>query len=542
MSGLQLLNPNSDSAGISQARLINISAATSIQNLLKSNLGPRGTLKMLVSGAGDIRITKDGNTLLNEMQIQHPTAALIARTATAQDDITGDGTTTTVLLIGEMLQQANRYLFEGLHPTLIIEGFYLAKAEAKKYLEKMREEMKEKVKIDREILVSVARTALQTKLYPELANKMADIIVDAVQTVKIGDNPIDLHMVELMHMQHRMDVETQYVNGLVLDHGARHPDMKREAKNCYILNCNVSLEYEKSEVHSSFQSNSAEKRKQLVDAERHVVDEKVRKIIDLKNLVCDDDSKSFIVINQKGIDPISLEMFAKAGIIALRRAKRRNMERLALACGGVGVNSVDELTPDVLGFAEHVYEQIIGEEKYTIVEGCKHPHSCTILLKGPNRHTIAQVKDAVRDGLRAVKNTIDDGSIIPGAGAFEIALHNHLMKYAETIEGRTKLGVKSFAEALLVIPKTLAQNSGFDTQDIIIKLQEKYQKGQLAGLDIYTGDAVDPIQAGVLDNYVVKLQTIEAATFTATQLLYVDEILKAGRAQKPQKTLEEDME
>ncbi|EFC50370.1 predicted protein [Naegleria gruberi] len=542
MSGLQLLNPNSDSANISEARLINIAAATSIQNLLKTNIGPRGTLKMLVSGAGDIRITKDGSILLNEMQIQHPTAALIARTATAQDDITGDGTTTTVLLIGEMLQQANRFLMEGLHPSVLIEGFYLAKAEARKFLETYKEEMKEKIKIDREVLISVARTALQTKLYPELANQMADIIVDAIKCVQIDNRPIDLFMVELMHMQHKMDLETRYVNGLVLDHGARHPDMKREAKDCYILTCNVGLEYEKSEVHSSFQVNSAEKRKQLVDAERKVVDDRVQRIIDLKHLVCGDDpSKNFVVINQKGIDPISLEMFAKAGIIALRRAKRRNMERLTLACGGVAINSVEEMAPDVLGYADHVYEQVIGEEKYTIVEGCKNPHSCTILFKGPNKHTIAQVKDAVRDGLRAVKNAIEDGVVIPGAGAFEIALSAHLLKYADSVQGRVKLGVKCFAEALLVIPKSLAQNSGLDTQDILIKLQEKHQKGQPAGLEIYSGEAIDPIQAGILDNFIVKQQTLEAATFTATQLLYVDEILKAGRAQKP-KTEEQDME
>lgn len=441
-----------------------------------------------------------------------------------------------------MLQQANRYLLEGLHPSLLIEGFYLAKAESRKFLDSYKEQMKQRIKVDREVLVSVARTALQTKLYPELANKMADIIVDAVKCIQIENQPIDLFMVELMHMQHKMDVETRYVNGLVLDHGARHPDMKREAKNCFILTCNVGLEYEKSEVHSSFQLNSAEKRKQLVDAERKVVDERVQKIIDLKHQVCGDDpSKNFVVINQKGIDPISLEMFAKAGIVALRRAKRRNMERLTLACGGVAVNSVEELTPETLGYADLVYEQVIGEEKYTIIEGCKNPHSCTILLKGPNKHSIAQVKDAVRDGLRAVKNAIEDGVVIPGAGAFEIALHDHLMKYAETVEGRTKLGVKCFAEALLVIPKALAQNSGFDTQDVLIKLQEKHQKGQVAGLEIYSGDAIDPIQAGIFDNYIVKQQTLEAATFTATQLLYVDEILKAGRAQKP-KTEEQDME
>jgi T-complex protein 1 subunit zeta len=532
---IQLINNNSDVAHQNQALLINISAAASLQNILKSNLGPRGTLKMLVSGAGDIRITKDGNVLLNDMQIQHPTAALIARTATAQDDETGDGTTTTVLLIGEMLQQAQRYLNEGVHPTVLIEGIHLARNEAQHFLEKYQQEMK-KIKVDREVLLNVAKTTLKTKLHEKLAEKMSDIIVDSVQTIQMPNEPIDLFMVQIMHMKHRSDDETRFVNGLVLDHGARHPDMPKSIKNCYIMTLNVSLEYEKSEVNATFFVDSAEKRQRMATAERKVVDEKVAKIIEFKKSVCDNSNdkepKNFVVINQKGIDPGALDMLAKAGILALRRAKRRNMERLTKACGGVALNALEDLTPECLGWAEHVYEQVLGEEKYTFVEGCKHPHSCTILIKGPNNYTIARIKDAVRDALRAVKNTIEDDCVIPGAGAFEIALHNHIMEYAKTVPGRPQLGVKCFAESLLVIPKTLAQNSGFDSQDVLITLQQAASKGQVAGLDIYTGQVLDPIQAGILDCVTVKKHTMEAATYTATQLLYVDEILKAGKIQK----------
>ncbi|KAL0490269.1 CCT6A [Acrasis kona] len=530
---IQLINNNSEVASKSQALAINISASQSLLGILKSNLGPRGTLKMLVGGAGDIRLTKDGNVLLHDMQIQHPTAALIARTATAQDDMTGDGTTTIVLLIGEMLTQAQRFLGEGLHPSVLIEGLYLAKAEARNFLVTYKEQMKKNVKIDREVLNNVAKTALRTKLRGELADQIADIVVDSINVIK-KENEIDLFMVEIMHMEHKTDSETRFVNGLVLDHGSRHPDMKTNVKDCFILTCNVSLEYEKSEVASTFSVDSAEKRQKLVRQERKVTDDRVQKIIDFKKQVCsgDDKDKNFVVINQKGIDPISLDLLAKAGILALRRAKRRNMERLTLACGGVAVNALEDLTKDVLGYAEHVYEVTLGEEKYTFVEGVKNPLSCTILIKGPNKHTIAQVKDAVRDGLRAVKNTIEDDVVVPGAGAFEIALHDHLIKYANTVEGRAKLGVRCFAEALLVIPKTLAQNSGFDAQDSIIALQEVHQAGQIAGLDIYTGDVIDPVQEGIFDNYKVKEQTLEAATFTATQLLYVDEILRAGKVQK----------
>lgn len=539
MSSLSVLNQNSEVAKHTQALIINTGAARSLQNILRTNLGPRGTLKMLVSGAGDIKMTKDGQVLLSEMQIQHPTAQLIARTATTQDEITGDGTTSIVLLTGEILSQAQRYLAEGTHPSVLIEGIYNAKQEAQKYLDELKNKMIAKQpKIDREILISVARTALRTKLQEELADKLSDIVVDAIQTIANEKQHADLHMVEVMHMQHRTALETEFINGLVLDHGARHPDMKKDMKNVYILTCNVSLEYEKSEVNSSFLYSNAEQRQKMVEAERKVVDEKVLKIIDLKKKVCDEDPerekspKNFIVINQKGIDPISLDMLQKAGICALRRAKRRNMERLVLAFGGVAVNAVDELTPDVLGFAEHTYEQTLGEEAYTFVVGPRiKPKSCTVLIKGPNKHTIAQIKDAVRDGLRAVVNTMEDKCVIPGAGAFELGLSEHLEKFAKSVTGRSQLGVKCFAEALLVIPKALAQNSGFDVQDTIIHLQQEAQN-KLVGLDLYTGKAIDPIQAGIFDNYRVKQQVLEASTFTATQLLYVDEILRAAKAQK----------
>merc|ERR1711998_556541 len=214
------------------------------------------------------------------------------------------------------------------------------------------------------------------------------------------------------------------------DHGSRHPDIPKKLENFYILTCNVSLEYEKSEVNAGFFYSSAEQRDKLVESERKFTDEKVKKIIELKRRVCtEENKKSFVIINQKGIDPPSLEMLAHEGIIALRRAKRRNMERLPLAVGGTSVNSVDDLDVDDLGFADLVYEQTLEEEKYTFIEGVKNPHSCTILIKGPNEHSIAQMKDALKDGLRSVQNPVEDGCVVPGAGAFEIAANVHLDQY-----------------------------------------------------------------------------------------------------------------
>jgi len=260
--------------------------------------------------------------------------------------------------------------------------------------------------------------------------------------------------------------------------------------------------------------------------------------------VCDGENKTdkkpgFVVVSQKGIDPMSLDMLAKEGILALRRAKRRNLERLTLACGGVCVNAFDDMQPNVLGQADLVYEHVLGEEKYTFIEGVANPFSCTILVKGPNKHTITQIQEAVRDGVRAVKNTIEDGCVVPGAGAFEIAAHHELMKYKNTeVSGRVKLGVQAFADALLIIPKTLANNSGFDPIDVIVTLQEEYAKGNIVGLDLQTGEALSPATEGIWDNYRVLRQLLNSCSVIATQLLLVDEIMRAGKNMAPKQPQE----
>jgi T-complex protein 1 subunit zeta len=522
---------------------VNTTGAMGLANVVRGNLGPRGTLKMLVDGAGQIKMTKDGKVLLSEMQIQNPTAAMIARTAVAQDDQVGDGTTSVVLLVGELLKQADRYISEGVHPSVIAAGFDIAKKEALEFLDTF----KQPSSLDRPSLVSLAKTSLSTKLNAALAQQLSESVVDAVMTIRPPAppkdaedqwrEPIDLHMVEIMKMQHRTASETQLLRGLVLDHGARHPDMPKRVENAYILTLNVSLEYEKTEVNSGFFYSSAEQREKLVESERKFTDERVKKIVELKNLVCDqatdskEKRKSFVVINQKGIDPLSLDILAKNGILALRRAKRRNMERLQLICGGIAQNSVEELTPDVLGWAGLVYEHTLGEEKFTFVDEVKDPKSVTLLIKGPNAHTTQQIQDALRDGLRAVKNALEDEALVPGAGAFEVACAAHLVSNAKrAAKGRVKMGVQAFADALLVIPKTLAANGGFDVQDALVALQDEYADGNVVGLDLQSGEPFDPTVEGVWDNYRVKRQMLHSSSVIAINLLSTDEILRAGRS------------
>lgn len=365
-------------------------------------------------------------------------------------------------------------------------------------------------------------------------------------------------MVEIMKMQHRTAADTQLIRGLALDHGARHPDMPKRLENCYILTMNVSLEYEKTEINSGFFYSSADQRDKLVESERRFIDAKLKKIVELKKELCGSDGKkSFVVINQKGIDPLSLDVLAKNGILALRRAKRRNMERLQLVCGGVAQNSVEDLTADVLGWAGLVYEQTLGEEKYTFVEEVKDPKSVTLLIKGPNQHTISQVTDAVRDGLRSVYNMIVDKSVVPGAGAFQVACASHLKSdaFKNSVKGKAKFGVDAFADALLVIPKTLAANAGHDVQDAcestvdfcchrkllidrsaVTKMLDEQAEGDVVGLNLETGEPMDPELEGVFDSFRVLRNCMASSSSIASNLLLCDELLKArqmGRAAGP---------
>ncbi|PIC42161.1 hypothetical protein B9Z55_009326 [Caenorhabditis nigoni] len=529
MSSIQCLNPKAELARHAAALELNISGARGLQDVMRSNLGPKGTLKMLVSGAGDIKLTKDGNVLLHEMAIQHPTASMIAKASTAQDDVTGDGTTSTVLLIGELLKQAESLVLEGLHPRLVTEGFEWANTKTLEFLEKFKKE----APVERDLLVEVCRTALRTKLHQKLADHITECVVDAVLAIRRDGEEPDLHMVEKMEMHHDSDMDTTLVRGLVLDHGARHPDMPRHVKDAYILTCNVSLEYEKTEVNSGLFYKTAKEREALLAAEREFITRRVHKIIELKKKVIDNSpdgkNKGFVIINQKGIDPPSLDLLAAEGILALRRAKRRNMERLQLAVGGEAVNSVDDLTPEDLGYAGLVYEHSLGEEKYTFIEECRAPKSVTLLIKGPNKHTITQIKDAIHDGLRAVFNTIVDKAVLPGAAAFEVAAYVMLKNEVANLKGRAKLGAEAFAQALLVIPKTLAVNGGYDAQETLVKLiEEKTAAGPdlAVGLDLETGDAVEP--QGIWDNVTVKKNSISSATVLACNLLLVDEVMRAG--------------
>ena len=530
MSSVSYLNSGGQAVNRNAALAINIAASRGLSEVLKTNLGPRGTLKMLVSGSGKVKLSKDGSVLLGEMQIQHPTAAMIARAATAIDDISGDGTTSTVLLIAQILRQCEQYISEGVHTRVLTEGIDAARAEALSFLDSFKNELSTEAWAYKDALNRVAFTSISTKVNSVLAKDLAVVTIDAIECIRVPDKPLDLHMIEIMHMRHRSASDTQFVNGIVLDHGARHEEMPRRLENASILICNVSLEYERSELGANFHYSDPSKKEAMALAEHRITDDRVQQIIDLKRKT----GGNLVVINQKGIDPIALEMLAKEGILALRRAKKRNMERLVLSCGGEALNSFEDLSESSLGFAELVHEVTLGEEKYTFVENARGGSSCTLLVKGPNDHSIAQIKDALRDGLRSVKNAIEDRAVVPGAASFEVACSQHLLKFSSEVQGKKKIGIRAFAESLLVIPKTLLENSSLDTQSALIELQSRYASSfppnvPYYGINLETGSLIDPLQEGILDNVIVKHNMIDSCAVIASQILLVDEIVKAGR-------------
>jgi T-complex protein 1 subunit zeta len=527
MSAVSQLNQDAEVYRRDQALSVNFNTAHVLSDLLKTNLGPAGTLKMLVGGAGEVQITKDGNVLLKNLTIVHPTAMLIARAAVAQDDNTGDGTTSTIVLIDGILKHCERRLGEGVHPRVLTSGLEIARSEALNFLDRF----KTPIEPTRDALLAIARTSISTKLAPELVDHIAGIVTDAVITIRAPNGPADLLMIEQLSMLTKFANDTQLVRGLVLDHGVRHASMRRDLRNCYILPLNVSLEFENTEVNTSFAAPTAADREKLAFAERRFVTAKVQKIIDLKNAICKN-GEDFLVVNMKGIDPPSLEQLYRAGISALRRAKRRNMERLSRACGGKETNSVEDLTAANVGFAGHVWETALGEDHFTFIEDVKDPKSVTILVKGPNSFTIKQIEDAIRDGLRVVNNAIKDGAVVAGAGAFEVALWHHLHQFKKTVDGKPRLGVEALADAFLELPRTLSTNAGHDAIDTIIALQNAAEAGQVAGVDIETGGVIDPKAKGIWDNFVVKRNQLQSAPLVATQLLLVDEILSAGKQMK----------
>ncbi len=507
------------------AQHANIMAAKIVAEAVKSALGPKGMDKMLVDSLGDVTITSDGRTILDEMDIQHPAAKMMVEVAKTQDDEVGDGTTTAVIISGELLGKAEDLVDKNVHPTVIIDGYRKAADKALETLEKIAITVKP---TDKEFLKKVAMTAMASKLVAENREYLAEIAASAVLHVaqKVGDQyrvDIDDIMVEKKPGESLTD--TKLINGIVLDKEVVHPGMPKRVEKARIALIDTALEVEKTEFDAKINIESPEQMDAFLKQEETMLKDMVDKIAN---------KGATVLICQKGIDDLVQHFLARKGILAVRRAKKSDMEKLAKATGGKVVTNLDDFTKRDLGYAELVEERKIADDKMAFIEGCKNPKSVAILIRGGTERIVDEAERSMHDALMVVRDVVEEPKIVAGGGAPELNVSGELKKYADTLPGREQLAVQHFAEALEVVPVTLGENAGLDPIDIISELRARHEKGEVwAGVDVHEGKVRDMKKLEVFEPLAVKKQIIKSATEAASMILKIDDVIAAGKMKAP---------
>jgi len=508
-----------------EAQHTNIMAARIIAETVKSSLGPKGMDKMLVDSFGDVTITSDGRTILDEMDVQHPAAKMMVEVAKTQDNEAGDGTTTAVILAGELLGKAEELIGKNIHPTIIIDGY-------KKALEKALESL-EKIAIpvdlnSTEYLKKTAMTSMASKLVAEHREYLAELAVKAILQVaekEDGKYKVDVDDVKVEKKPGESIRDTMLINGIVLDKEVVHSGMPKRVENAKIALLDTSLEIEKTEFDAKINIESPEQMEAFLRQEEAMLKDMVEKLAAVG---------ANVVLCQKGIDDMAQHFLARKGILAVRRIKKSDMEKLAKATGGKIITNLDDMTSADLGYASLVEERKIGDDKMTFVEGCKHPRSVTILIRGATERIVDEAERSVHDALCVVRDIVEEPKVLAGGGAPELEIARVLKKYAETLPGREQLAVKSFAEALEAVPATLTENAGLDPIDILSELRARHEKGETwAGIEVHSGKVQDMREAGVFEPISVKKQVIKSATEAASMILKIDDVIAAGKAKTP---------
>ncbi|RLF09862.1 MAG: thermosome subunit [Thermoprotei archaeon] len=508
-----------------EAQRANILAAKIIAEAVKSSLGPRGMDKMLVSSFGDVTITNDGATILKEMDIQHPAAKMMVEVAKAQDSEVGDGTTTAVILAGELLKNAEGLLDQDVHPTMIIDGYRKALDKALEVLDSLAIPVNP---TDKEVLTKVALTTLSGKASiagsKELLAKYAVEAILKVAQQKDGKWYVDIDDVKVEKKRGESLNETMLIDGLVIDKEVVHAGMPKVVHNAKIAVLEAPLEIEKTEITAKINITSPEQMKAFLDEEANVLRKMVEKISSVG---------ANVVFCGKGIDDVAQHFLAKKGIMAVRRVKRSDVEKLAKATGARIVTSIDDLSPSDLGEAESVEEVKVADEKMIFVRGCKNPRAVSILIRGSSDMSIKEAERSIHDALCVVRNILHEPKILPGGGAPEIAVSLALRDWARSLAGREQLAAMKFAEALEVIPTILAENAGLDPLDIVVKLRAHHEKGlKTYGIDVLKGDIADMMQLNIIEPLSVKRQAFKSATEAAIMILKIDDVIAAAPPKK----------
>ena len=497
----------------------NIAAARAIADAVRSTLGPKGMDKMLVDSMGDVVITNDGVTILKEIDVEHPAAKMVVEVAKTQDEECGDGTTSAVIIAGELLKQAEMLIDQSVHPTIIANGFRMASEKALEVLQDISIEVTSK---DKQILNDIAMTAMTGKSVGASKEYLADIAVQAVRAVTEEKNGVfvaDIDNIKVEKKHGGSVSDTQIIEGIIIDKEPVHPSMPRSLEKAKIALVNSALEVKKTEVDAKIQITDPTMLQAFLDEEERMMKKMADRIID---------SGANMVICQKGIDDYVQYYLAKAGIMAIRRAKKSDMEKLAKATGARIVTTLDELTKDDLGTAGAVEATKISDDEMTFVTGCKKAKSVSILIRGGTDHVVDEIERAVHDALSVTSIAIEDGFAVAGGGAPETELALRLKEYASTVGGREQLAIEAFATALEIIPRTLAENAGLDAIDSLVNLRSAHEgkKGnKYAGLNAFDGKVVDMRKMRVVEPLRVKTQGITSATEVATMILRIDDVI-----------------
>lgn len=506
------------------AQLNNIMVAKVIAEAMRSSLGPRGMDKMLVDSFGDVTITSDGATILKEMEVEHPVAKMLVEVAKAQDAEVGDGTTTVVVLAGELLAKAEELIEKEVHPAIIIDGY---KKAAVKALE-VYDQIAAPVSIeDKETLKKIAKTAMSAKVVSEDADYLAEIVVDAILRVAEQVNgrwTVDLDNIKLEKKEGQSIRDTSIIDGVVLDKEVVHPGMPKIVHDAKIALLDAPLEIEKTEFDAKLHIETPEQMKAFMEQEEQMLKEMVDKIAA---------AGANVVICQKGIDDVAQHFLARRGILAVRRVKRSDIEKVARATGARIITRIEEIVEKDLGRAKLVEERRVGEDKMVFIEGCENPKAITILIRGGTKRLVDEAERSIKDALNVVKDVLVEPKIVAGGGAPEMEVSLALRDYAKTLPGKEQLAVEKFAEAVEIVPAQLAENAGLDPIEALVNLRAKHKEGQRwAGINVFEGKIDDMYKLNVLEPVLVKKQAIKSAVEAAAMILRIDDIIAASRLEE----------
>ncbi len=497
---------------------MNIMAGKALAETVRTTLGPKGMDKMLVDGLGDIVVTNDGVTILKEMDIEHPAAKMLVEVAKTQEDEVGDGTTTAVIIAGELLKKAEDLLEMEIHPTIISMGYRKAAIKAQEILDEISINAS-----DSQTLLKVAMTAMTGKGTEKARKPLAELIVKAVKQVE-EDGLVDKDHININRIQGATVEESQIVNGVVVDKGRLDPSMPKDVQDAKIALIKYPVEVKDLETDAKIRLTDPSQMQAFIEQEEQMIRDMVDKIVA---------SGANVLFCQKGIDDLAQHYLAREGILAVKRVRKSDIERLEKATGARVATSLDDLTAEDLGIAGHVYEKKIFDEILLFIEDCVDPKAVSIILRGSTKHVAEEVERAVDDAIGVVSATIEDGQVVAGGGAAEIAIAKGLKEYADTISGREQLAIGAFANALEVVPKTLAENAGLDSIDALVDLRAAHEKSPYMGLNVFTGDVTDMEVAGVIEPKRVKKQAIQSAAEAAEMILRIDDVIASTKTSAP---------